>query len=124
MLLYENKQIGDFYYLLIFLKKRNSVNKMPPDFFEFVGDIIAKNKELNFLMRQSMCERYERALIANYHHLQYLKLKSHYQSKYNDWNTTYFEVFEMCKKLKHEEQRKQIALDRELRRMARKKTLR
>jgi hypothetical protein len=119
MLLYVNSPKGDYYLLLIFLKKRNPVNQMPDKFFEFVGEFLRLEPKLNCRLPESTLEKLERALIANFYHCEYLRLKSHSQSRFNDWNTTYFEVSNIMENYKQHEKQKQIELDRQLRNLAR-----
>lgn len=120
MFLYSNNTKGEFYHLMIFLKKRNVINQMPDRFFEFTNEFLSLEPNFNCRLPESTLEKLERCLIANFHHAEYLRLKSNEQSRYNDWNTMYFEVAKTMETYKKNEQRKQIATDRELRRMARK----
>lgn len=119
MLLYVNKHTGNYEYLTVFLKKRNIVNQMPDRFFEFVGEYLRLEPKLGTKLPESLNEKLERCLIANFHHSEYLRLKSHSQSRFNDWNTLYFEVSNKMQTYKLNEKQKQIEVDRELRRMAR-----
>lgn len=93
---------------------------MPDRFFEFTNEFLKLEPSFNSKLPESTLEKLERCLIANFHHSEYLRLKSNEQSRYNDWNTMYFEIAKTMKTYKENEQRKQIAIDRELRRMARK----
>lgn len=92
-----SNRIGEKYYLIQFLKRRNLVNQMPNSFFDFVIEYLSKKPEHSKQLHESLLEKLERALIANFHLLEYERLKSRKRKDGTGFDFLFFDIKETMK---------------------------
>lgn len=111
--------IKEHFLLPIFLKRRNHINHLPNDFFQFVDEVIKDKPEFYKQMPVDLLEKYERGFMAMWHFKQFELLKAKTQRRYKyTFEGIYYKVFDLSIQHIKDEKSKYIEIQKAIKNLS------